>query len=920
MNGAKKALLACIALASGAASFIYLFVWTRLLALSFGDTPGTTAATLAVFFAGLAIGAWACNRLASRHGQSSFTILAALEIATGLYGFASLWILRGVELLYLSAYPSFFQHPTVVEGVRLFMTALAILLPTILMGAFVPLLSNSWPTNTAKIVSGFGAVVGWCMLGAAGAAAALIYLLLPALGLTFSVLLGAALNILAGSAVFMLVSRLPTIVAVEHSSPRANLAVENPSGDRAEAVLMSVGFGVLGFSSAIFGTSCVRLLAMVMGASVYVYSALIVVVLAAVGIGSMVYARAERSTEEHQRRLAALECGLAFAAALSLVILPRIPFLYLHYFPLFRNSFGRQIAVYFVVAGLVGLLPSLVLGAAFPATIGSVRESATQAGGKIGTCCAAYATGAAAGMLLSGLAISMIGLHGAMTFSVAITAVLGSATWWRERAPHQSHFKLRAVAALLLVCILHIWPVTWPREVFAAGIGIDAQELGQESVSDVLSGMRLVYYRDGAASTVSVDEAGQSLFYRSNGKIQESTKQSDMSAQLLLGHLPMLLNSTPRDVFVDGLSTGVTAAAVARYPVDEIDIAEAESASARAARFFGSYNQKVLNDPRLHLLIGHGRSLLLGIRKQYDVVIARPPAAWEAGGESFYTVEYYRSVAARLKTGGVFAQAIDTRALLPENIDLIAATFHTVFPNMQIWTSAPGHLIFLGAREGIGWNYDRIKQHFEHTQGVEQDLQSAGIWSPFALFGAQILGESGTAALTRDIDATFRDGHPLLEFRAPRSLYVDTVPLVANDLNRFVLTGAPAIAGFDPERDLDAEGAYLLGFAYASVGRSDMAIPYMERSTHLAPKNAALFVGLANEYRSAGRLKDASRAYERALELDINNVEALVSLGEIRFDQGQLDWTRVLASRALKLAPQDMRVHALVGKLQEASR
>ena len=194
----------------------------------------------------------------------------------------------------------------------------------------------------------------------------------------------------------------------------------------------------------------------------------------------------------------------------------------------------------------------------------------------------------------------------------------------------------------------------------------------------------------------------------------------------------------------------------------------------------------------------------------------------------------------------------------------------------------------MGARQGVAWDYKRLKQHFDHTPGVEQDLQSASIWSPFALFGAQILGESGAAALTRDIDATRRDDRPQLAFRAPRSLYVDTAPLIANDLNRFVLTGAPAIAGFDPERDLDAEGAYLLGFAYASVGRSDLAIPYMERSTHLAPKDPAFFVGLANEYRSVGRLAEAANAYERALEIDLNNVDALVSLGEIRFEQGQL--------------------------------
>ena len=56
------------------------------------------------------------------------------------------------------------------------------------------------------------------------------------------------------------------------------------------------------------------------------------------------------------------------------------------------------------------------------------------------------------------------------------------------------------------------------------------------------------------------------------------------------------------------------------------------------------------------------------------------------------------------------------------------------------------------------------------------------------------------------------------------------------------------------------------------------------------------------------------------LSLDLNNVEALVSLGEIRLDEGQPEWTRVLSERALRLAPLDARVHALIDRLQQMER
>src|SRR2546427_4966929 len=99
--------------------------------------------------------------------------------------------------------------------------------------------------------------------------------------------------------------------------------------------------------------------------------------------------------------------------------------------------------------------------------------------------------------------------------------------------------------------------------------------------------------------------------------------------------------------------------------------------------------------------------------------------------------------------------------------------------------------------------------------------------------------------------------------RPPRSTLFPYTTLFRS--NYYRRPEAPAIAGFDPQRDLDADGAYLLGFAYASVGRSDMAITSMERSIRMAPNRPMFFVGLGNQYRAAGRVSDADTAYERAL-------------------------------------------------------
>ena len=147
------------------------------------------------------------------------------------------------------------------------------------------------------------------------------------------------------------------------------------------------------------------------------------------------------------------------------------------------------------------------------------------------------------------------------------------------------------------------------------------------------------------------------------------------------------------------------------------------------------------------------------------------------------------------------------------------------------------------------------------------------------------------------------------------------MPVIVNELNRVIQTGAPAIAGFDPQHDLDRKAPICWDSLTPTWDARRWPSPYMERSTQLEPKNPrSSWDWETNIAARRIALPTRHQAYERALELDLNNVEALVSLGEMRFDQGQLDWTRVLASRALRLAPQDPRVHALVGKVEQASR
>ena len=187
---------------SGAAAFLYLVVWMRRVALTFGDTSFVTATAISAFLGGMALGAWIWGRLGDRRPRSSLMIFAGLELATGVYGVASSWILHGVEALYLFVYPPFADHGIFLASAQFILIVLFIFPGAVLMGGLPPLLARRGLSNESGTVGMAGAVYGWSALGAAFGGVMTIYGLLPRVGLRSTVLLAAAINVLVSAAAF----------------------------------------------------------------------------------------------------------------------------------------------------------------------------------------------------------------------------------------------------------------------------------------------------------------------------------------------------------------------------------------------------------------------------------------------------------------------------------------------------------------------------------------------------------------------------------------------------------------------------------------------------------------------------------------------------------------------------------------------
>ncbi|HRW53818.1 MAG TPA: tetratricopeptide repeat protein, partial [Phycisphaerae bacterium] len=109
---------------------------------------------------------------------------------------------------------------------------------------------------------------------------------------------------------------------------------------------------------------------------------------------------------------------------------------------------------------------------------------------------------------------------------------------------------------------------------------------------------------------------------------------------------------------------------------------------------------------------------------------------------------------------------------------------------------------------------------------------------------------------------------------------------------------------------------YLRGLANESLGNSDAAEADFRATIQLAPDYVAAYVNLGNLLR---RRNDTSACdmFEKAHELDPDDVIALCGLAECRANDQQDDAAETLLKRAVELQPENEDAHQALSKLYE---
>ena len=703
---------------SGMAALIYQTAWERMLRLVFGASTAASSAVLAIFLGGLGLGgAWLGKRAEAT--DRPLLLYGNLELGVAMSAAVTPFLVDIVARVYWSMGGSSALGTGVATVLRVVLAALVLGPSVVLMGGTLPAaaraverdedlargkLARLYAANTA------GAVLG-ALLGT--------FVLFELFGMRLSLWVAALLNALVAMLARRAGAELPRVPASEATSgaPDADGSAE-PSARPTRVVYLVaavVGFAFLGLEIVWY-----RMLGPILGGSSFTFGLILAVALAGIGIGSFVYTR-RRETEPATLSL------LAFTVALeaACVIFPfalgdGVGYFAVYTRPMASLGFSALVVTWVMVTVIVVLPAAIVAGYQFPVLFALLGTGRTQVARQVGLTYAFNTAGSIVGALLVGFVLlPRLGATGCWKLVAAVLLglclvllVIEARTAAKKRLLVALPAVLSAGLAAAMLTARGPTAVSRHTPIGAGRVSLGGYDKnGLRDWSNRMQ-LRMLWEKDGVESSLGV-ATGNGITFLVSGK-SDGSVFGDRGTQALLGILPALLHPEMKSAFVLGLGTGMTSGWLSSVPgMERVDVAELEPAIVEVARASAAANQKVLDQPNVHLFLGDGREFLLTNERKYDFVASEPSNPYRAGVASLFTREFYQVVARRLNPNGMFAQWVQGYEVDTETVRIVLGTLRTVFPFVEAWQTQGGDFLLLAGMQPRVYDVDELRRRVQ---------------------------------------------------------------------------------------------------------------------------------------------------------------------------------------------------------------
>ena len=178
---------------SGAASMMYEVAWTRSLSLVIGSSTYAFSTMLVTFLAGLALGSYLFSRLAG-HRTFGLFFFGGLQLGIGLGALLVTPFFDRLPEVFLWAF-RISQSPGFVKVLQFAISALAMFLPALFMGATFPCVAQIASRELAHVGYDIGRIYFANTLGAIAGTILAGFLLIPTWGLQSTLKMAVSVNL-----------------------------------------------------------------------------------------------------------------------------------------------------------------------------------------------------------------------------------------------------------------------------------------------------------------------------------------------------------------------------------------------------------------------------------------------------------------------------------------------------------------------------------------------------------------------------------------------------------------------------------------------------------------------------------------------------------------------------------------------------
>jgi spermidine synthase len=470
--------------------------------------------------------------------------------------------------------------------------------------------------------------------------------------------------------------------------------------------LLLIIFGISGMTALIYEITWIRPLSLVFGTTLYSVTTIVASFILGLGLGSWIMGKYTDRMKNTLQYFAITQVFIGIYGIFLLLVFPHLPDFYSNLYHVTPN-YELFLTLQVMFSILLLIIPTTLMGSTLPLLFKAYTKNIGKIGESVGKLDGSNSFGAMIGVLCAGfIMIPVLGIHLTVIITAIINFTIGFGVLFGQRKIKKIFVVPIIVAVVLVLFVFPSYNVdVMNSAVFIVKPSYSLLEFHEENKAY----SKTLYYDESQYASILVQDHGEYINLKINGKIQCSDEPSSVQGLKNLANLPSdLFVGNPNSALNIGLGCGTTAAELSKnIPTTTIEI---DPSIVKASEIF-------YQDTPHTLIIDDARNWLLRNSETFDIIITEPTDLYVNDVNVLYTKEFFQILHDSVSEKGLVAQWIPVYELTNTDFHIMYNTFHSVFPYVygyQMELGSDQQIILVGSKFALE-NYENELFLFDHS-------------------------------------------------------------------------------------------------------------------------------------------------------------------------------------------------------------